>query len=142
MIVPVTLAMAAAAAFINLWLSLRIGAVRRSAKVLHGDGGDPLLGRRMRAQLNFVENTPFVLVLILAIELSTRATGTLAIVGLVYMVGRVAHGLGMDAERGGAARMVGTVVTLLVLAGLAVWAVVLGYQATGSFGTGAGTDLA
>ena len=136
MIVPVTLAMAAAAAIINVWLGLRIGAVRRAAKVSHGDGGDPLLARRMRAQLNFAENTPFVLVLILAIELSTAATGTLAVVGLAYMIARVAHGLGMDAERAGAPRVIGTVITLTVLAGLAVWAVVLAYRATGSFGAG------
>ncbi len=137
MIVPVTLAMAAAAAFINVWLGLRIGAVRRATKVGHGDGGDPLLARRMRAQLNFAENTPFVLLLILAIELSTAATGTLAMIGLAYMIARVAHGLGMDAERAGAPRMAGAVVTLAVLVGLAAWAVVLGYRATGSFGAGA-----
>ena len=132
MIVPVTLVMTAAAAFINLWLVLRIGAVRRRAKVSHGDGGDPLLGRRMRAQLNFVENTPFVLLLILAIELSTGASGLLALIGLVYMVGRVLHGAGMDADVGGWPRSVGTAITLFVLVGLAVWAVVLGYAATAS----------
>lgn len=137
MIVPVTLVMTAAAAFINIWLGLRIGAVRRRAKVSHGDGGDPLLARRIRAQLNFVENTPFVLLLMLAIELATGASGVLALVGLLYMVARVLHGVGMDAEVGGWPRIVGTAVTLLVLAGLALWAVVLGYEAASVFGTGA-----
>ena len=137
MIVPVTLVMASAAAFINVWLAMRIGAVRRRAKVSHGDGGDPLLGRRMRAQLNFVENTPFVLLLILAIELSTGASGVLAMIGLLYMVARVLHGVGMDAEVGGWPRMAGTSVTLLVLVALAIWAVVLGYTATAAPGLAA-----
>ena len=134
MMVPVTLAMAAAAAFLNIWLALRIGSVRRATQTVHGDGGDVLLGRRMRAQLNFVESTPFVLILILAIELSTAATGVLALVGLIYMIGRVLHGIGMDSETPGRARTAGTIVTLVVLIGLAVWAVVLGYRATGSAG--------
>lgn len=131
MIVSVTLAMTAAAAFINIWLAFRVGAVRRTAKVSHGDGGNPLLARRMRAQLNFVENTPFVLLLILVIELSVGANGVLALAGLIYMVARVLHGVGMDAETERWPRIVGTAVTLLVLAGLALWAVVLAYAATG-----------
>ena len=131
MIVPVTLAVAAGAALINIWLALRIGAVRRSAKVSHGDGGDPLLGRRMRAQLNFVENAPFVLILMLVIELSAGSNLALLLVGLLFLVGRLAHGIGMDAQVGGAPRVAGTAITLLTLVVLAVWAIVLGYGAIG-----------
>lgn len=135
MVVPVTLVMTAAAAFINFWLAVRIVAVRRRAGVSLGDGGDALLGRRMRAQLNFVENTPFVLLLILALELSTAASGVLALVGLIYMVGRVLHGVGMDAQTGGWPRMAGTVITLTVLMGLAIWAVLVGYVASAALNT-------
>lgn len=135
MVVPVTLVMTAAAAFINFWLAVRIVAVRRRAGVSHGDGGDALLGRRMRAQLNFVESTPFVLLLILALELSTAASSVLALVGLIYMVGRVLHGVGMDAQTGGWPRMAGTVITLTVLMGLAIWAVLVGYVASAALNT-------
>ena len=58
---------AAAAAIINFWLAMRIGQLRTREKISIGDGGNDLLARRMRAQLNFAENTPIVLVLIAAI---------------------------------------------------------------------------
>ena len=66
-VLPVTLAAAAAAAVLNIWLSIRIGAVRRALGISVGDGGSEALQRRMRAQFNYVENTAFVLVLIAAI---------------------------------------------------------------------------
>ena len=97
MLVQITLAIAAGAALINIWLGVRIGAVRAREKIGHGDGGNALLGRRMRAQLNFVENAPFVLILMLAIELSSGASAALLLVGLLFLIGRVLHGIGMDA---------------------------------------------
>lgn len=116
----VTLAAAAAAALLNIWLSIRIGAVRRALSISVGDGGNESLQRRMRAQANFVENTPFVLVLIAALELADAGDGWLAYVAAAYMIGRVLHGFGMDGGNWGWGRMVGTLVTMLVLLGLAV----------------------
>ncbi len=120
MLLPTTLAMAAAAAVINIWLSIRCGQVRTSAKISIGDGGHDMLTRRMRAQLNFAENTPLVLVLIAALEISAKGGTWLPIVGGVYMLGRVAHGLGMDGGALGKGRMVGTLITMLTLLGLSV----------------------
>ena len=95
-VLPVTLCAAAAAAVINIWLSIRVGQVRRSLKVSIGDDAGGPLTARMRAQLNFVENTAFVLILIAAIELSGRGGDWLAWVSAIYLLGRVAHGIGMD----------------------------------------------
>jgi uncharacterized membrane protein YecN with MAPEG domain len=53
MILPTTLALAAAAALINFWLSLRIGQLRGKLKVDVGDGGHDSIFRRMRAHANF-----------------------------------------------------------------------------------------
>ena len=125
LILPVTLTAAAAAAFINLWLSIRIGRIRLSTRTVHGDDGGGPLTRRMRAQLNFVENTPFVLILLAGIELAGRGGIALAAVAGLYMLGRIAHGFGMDAESGGPARMFGTIVTMLTLLALAGWAVLI-----------------
>ena len=122
MILPVTLTSAAAAALITMWLGMRIGRLRQAHKINHGDGGNPALVRRMRAQANFVEYTPFVLVLIAGIELAERGGTWLAIVSGAYMLSRVAHGIGMDAESGSKGRMIGTVGTMLTLLGLAVYA--------------------
>ncbi len=124
-ILPVTLAAAAAAAVLNIWLSIRIGAVRQSAGISVGDGGNEALQRRMRAQLNFVENTAFVLILIMAIEISGKGAQWLPIVAAIYILGRVAHGFGMDGGAWGKGRMVGTIITMLTQIGLAVAAILI-----------------
>ncbi len=125
-VLPVTLAAAAAAAVLNIWLSIRIGAVRRALGISVGDGGSDALQRRMRAQLNYVENTAFVLVLIAAIELAGAGSFWLAYVAAAYFIGRVLHGFGMDGGNWGWGRMVGTLVTMLVQLGLAVVAALVG----------------
>lgn len=122
---PVTLCAAAAAAIINLWLSVRVGQVRRSSKVSIGDDGGGPLTARMRAQLNFVENTAFVLILIAAIDLSGRGGDWLAWAAAVYLLGRVAHGVGMDGGALGAGRAIGTTITMLTQLGLAIAAVLI-----------------
>ncbi len=124
-VLPVTLCAAAAAAIINIWLGMRIGSLRGKLKVSIGDDAGGPLTARMRAQLNFVENTAFVLILIAAIELSGRGTPWLAWVAAAYMLGRVAHGLGMDGGTFGKGRMVGTLITMLTQLGLAIVAVLI-----------------
>lgn len=125
MLLPTTLAMAAAAAVINVWLSLRIGRLRTAEKIFIGDGGHDLLSRRMRAQLNFAENTPWVLALVAALELAGKGGTWLPYVAGLFMLGRVAHGFGMDGGSLGKGRMVGTLITMLTQAGLAVVAVLV-----------------
>lgn len=122
---PVTLSAVAAAAIINIWLSVRVGQMRGNLKLVHGDDSGGPLTRRMRAQLNFVENTPFVLALIAAIELSGRGQPWLAYVAGIYMLARIAHGIGMDGEGPTKPRMVGVLVTMLTLLGLAVVAILI-----------------
>lgn len=124
-LLPTTLSMAAAAAILNIWLSLRIGKVRMSQKILHGDGGNDLLMRRMRAQSNFIENTPLALILIAAIEIAGKGGIWLAPVAAIFMLGRVAHGLGMDSATPSRMRMIGALCTMLVLLVLATMAVLV-----------------
>ena len=123
MILPTTLCAAAAAALINIWLSIRCGMVRTSEKISIGDGGNEKLIARMRAHSNFVENTPFVLVLIATLELARGGSTALSAVAAVFMLGRVAHGLGMDGGAFGGGRIAGTLITMLTLLGLGIWAV-------------------
>jgi len=120
LILPTTLCLAASAAIINFWLAIRCGQVRAKEKISIGTGGSDLLERRMRAQANFVENTPWVMFLIFGIELAGKGGGWLPLVGALYMLGRIGHGLGMDGgglERG---RSIGTLITMLTQLGLAV----------------------
>lgn len=119
-LLPVTLAAAAAAAILNIWLSIRIGALRQATGISVGDGDSEQLQRRMRAQANFVENTPFVLALIIAIELAGAGGQWLQYVAALYFLGRILHGFGMDGGKWQWGRMIGTLVTMLILLGLAV----------------------
>lgn len=125
MLLPITLSLAAAAALINFWLAMRCGQVRAKEKISVGTGGNDLLERRMRAQLNFAENTPWVLILIAAIELAEKGGTWLPYVGGAYMAARVAHGLGMDGGKLEMGRGIGVMVTMLSQIGLAVVAILV-----------------
>src|ERR671917_1643554 len=105
MILPITLTIAGAAALLNVWLARRVGQMRLAHKVSIGDGGNEALITRMRAQANFIEYTPFVLILILLIELAEGSKLWLWIVGVVYILARIAHGFGMDRPRGDKLRL-------------------------------------
>ncbi|KQM13082.1 MAPEG family protein [Novosphingobium sp. Leaf2] len=125
MILQTTLSLAAAAAVLNFWLGLRIAKVRMSEKILHGDGENAVLLRRMRAQANYVENTPFILILIAVIEMSGKGGQWLAIAGAIYLLARIAHAFGMDLEKPSALRAGGFIVTVLALLGLSGVAVLI-----------------
>jgi uncharacterized membrane protein YecN with MAPEG domain len=97
--------------------------MRIAHKISIGDDAGGPLTARMRAQLNFVENTAFVLILIAAIELSGAGGEWLAWVSGFYMLSRLAHGVGMDGGALAKGRSVGVAVTMLTQLGLAVVAV-------------------
>lgn len=124
-LLPVTLATAAAAAILNIWLMLRIGAVRQAEKISVGDEDNENLIRRMRAQANFVESTPFVLILVAAIEISGKGEPWLAWVAGIYIICRIAHAFGMDGGSLQMGRLIGTLATLFTLLGLAVVAALI-----------------
>ena len=96
MLLPTTLCLTAAALVINFWLGMRCGKVRTAEKISVGDGGNHLLMCRMRAQMNFIEQTPLTLLAIGLVEVAGRGGAWLAPAGAVFMLGRVAHAIGMD----------------------------------------------
>lgn len=125
MILTTTLSATAAAALINFWLMVRCAKVRVASNIIHGDDGNPLMMRRMRAHANFIESAPLVLILIGAIELAGKGGLWLQIVAAVYLLARVGHAFGMDRDTGNPLRAGGAVVTMLALIGLAVIAVLI-----------------
>lgn len=127
MILPITLTIAGAAAIVNIWLAIRIVTVRLKAKVLIGDGGNPLLSARMRAHLNFVEYTPLVLILMGLIEFARGTQTWLWAAGIIYILGRVLHPFGMDRQTPNPLRAAGILTTWIVLLGLAAYAISLPY---------------
>src|SRR3954451_17737553 len=121
--VPLTLLTAAAAVALNTWLGGGISGLRRNLKVSGGDGGHELLLRRMRAQANFIENAPFFLILLVGLELSGGNRGALGCFALIFVLARVAHGIGMDGADGRRWRMWGMIGTCIGTFSLAIWAI-------------------
>lgn len=124
-LLPISLTIAAGAALLNLWLTVRVGRIRTKEKIFVGDGGNEAVIRRMRAHSNYVENTAFVLILLALVELGVGSSMWLWGVGALYLIGRILHALGMDGMKGG--RMVGTAITMLTQLGLAITALAVVY---------------
>lgn len=135
---PISLTIAAGAALLNLWLTVRVGRVRTKEKIFVGDGGNEAVIRRMRAHSNFVENTAFVLILLALVELGIGSSLWLWGAGALYLVGRILHALGMDGMMWG--RMAGTIITILTQLGLAITALVAVYLTPVSFTSSAVTE--
>ncbi|HEY6661979.1 MAG TPA: MAPEG family protein [Sphingomicrobium sp.] len=122
--VPVTLATAAAAVFLNIWLGSRIVGKRREHGVKIGDGGNEAVLRRMRAQANFIEHAPFFLILLGGLELSGANRLALGAIAAAFILARIAHGIGMDGPHVYRWRSVGMIVSALAGVLLALWALV------------------
>lgn len=128
-ILPVALATTAACALINLWLAFRVGILRRSEKISIGDGGNERLTARMRAQLNFAEYAPLVVILIALIELAVGTVDWLWGAAALFVVARILHPFGMDGWKPG--RAIGIVLTFAILAGLALYALSIPFLSFG-----------
>jgi uncharacterized membrane protein YecN with MAPEG domain len=125
---PVTLASAAAAALVNIWLSARVVTARRPLKISVGDGGSDVVLRRMRAHANFAENMPIFLILLGALEIAGGNRTILVPAAIAFVIARIAHGIGMDGGSVALLRMLGmmtTTIAILVLAGYAIMMVKL-----------------
>jgi uncharacterized membrane protein YecN with MAPEG domain len=122
MLLPTTLCLTAAAVLINFWLGMRVSKLRHALGVSIGDGGQEPIVRRMRAQANFIENVPLTLILIAAVELAGKGGVWLAPAGAVFMLGRIAHGIGMDGAFK-AGRPIGMLTSMLLQLALIVVAV-------------------
>lgn len=121
--VPVFLGTGAALALVNGWLIARTGKLRRLTGVSVGDGGNEALLRRMRAQANFVETAPVFLFLLLGLELSGAGRLLLAMLGILFTVGRISHAVGMEGGEKSRFRMYGMMTTTLVTTAVIVLAI-------------------
>lgn len=112
-------------ALLLLALALRISLVRRSARVGIGDGGNHELVKRIRAHANAAEYLPVALLLLLLLDLGQTPPLWLHVFGVVLIVGRVLHAIGLSRTSGpSAGRFLGIVLTwgvMLVMAILLLW---------------------
>jgi len=106
-------------AMLLLVLTFRVIAHRRDKKIGLGDGGDPLLLRRVRAHGNAVETMPIGLLMLVALELSGGNAMLLHGLGATLIIGRGLHAWGLLGSAGVSfGRMVGMLLTMLSFMGL------------------------
>lgn len=113
---PVTSLYAGLLAFVLLWLSIAVIGHRRRARVSLGTGEDKGLLQATRAHGNFIEYTPFCLILLALLEAGGSAGWLLHALGLLLLAGRVAHGVGlMHQPKSFLLRQLGMAATFTVL---------------------------
>lgn len=122
---PITAFYAALLTPIFVLLSVRVIGERRGGRVPVGDGGNPLLLRRMRVQANFAEYVPLALILMALAESLHTPNWLLHALGVLLLAGRTSHAAGMSqaAERF-QFRVAGVGATFTVLIAAAVLCVV------------------
>jgi uncharacterized membrane protein YecN with MAPEG domain len=83
-------------AFMFIWLSFQVIALRRKNKISLGAGGIEELDRAIRAHGNFSEYVPLGLFLIGALELNGAPLELVAPLGIVLVLGRLFHAKGIN----------------------------------------------
>ncbi|TVZ41121.1 hypothetical protein P886_0460 [Alteromonadaceae bacterium 2753L.S.0a.02] len=102
-VLPVTSFMAASLGilmFLLTWLvSMRRAVLGKQAgdigKFVFGDGDDETLRRRIRAFGNFVEYSPYALVMVALIELQHAPNSLLWSLAAAFVIGRIVHAIAM-----------------------------------------------
>jgi uncharacterized protein len=120
---PITAVYAALLALMYAGLALRVVRLRMQLQLPLGDAGNSRLRRAVRVHANFAEYVPLLLMLLLLLELNGAPRVGLHGFGLLLLLSRVLHAVGVSADvenlRWRAASMVCTC-TLLSGAALAL----------------------
>ena len=121
----ITLLVASLHVLLYLYLSLRVILYRKAHRIGVGTGGDEAMTRRVRVHANFAEYVPLALLLLALLELSGTAAVVLWTCGVLLLLARVVHAIGLGGSAGySAGRFGGTLLTfavLLVMALAGMW---------------------
>ena len=82
---------------VHIGITAWVMAGRMQYKALHGDGGHEGMSKRMRAQANFVEFVPLILLLSAFLEMSGASHTLLRVMLTLLLVARILHPFGMVA---------------------------------------------
>jgi uncharacterized membrane protein YecN with MAPEG domain len=111
-------------------LSLRVVALRGHGASL-GDGGNPILLRRIRGHANFAEYVPFILLMMAMLELSHVSVYLLHALGVTLVAARLLHGYALSfTEKFKFGRFWGTALTFGLLIVCGALCLYQGLQAT------------
>ncbi len=97
-------------------LSYRIIQMRGPGQPSLGDGGNPVLLRRIRAHGNFAEYVPFILLMIAMLEFGQWPAWLMHTLGATLLIARLLHGYALSFTDGFKfGRFWGTALTFLLL---------------------------
>lgn len=104
-----------------LILSYRVTMLRREERVGIGIGSKKM-HRAIRAHANFVENVPFALILLAALEMDGSSNMLLHVCGTTLLGARILHGYGLSMNSGvSLGRFLGTMLTWLSMLIMSCW---------------------
>lgn len=113
---PVTLLYAGLLALVFLVLSARVVLMRGAGGPSLGDGGNPVMLRRIRAHANFAEYVPLILIMMGFLEASGLPRTVVHGLGATLLVARLLHGYALSFTASFKfGRMVGAALTFLLL---------------------------
>lgn len=121
----ITLLFASLHVLLMLLLLVRISVHRHGKKIGLGDGGDPVLSRKVRVHGNFIEHAPLALLMLGLLELCGLPAVWLWALGSVLLLGRAMHAAGLSRTAGySVGRFWGTAMTwlaMLLMALAGIW---------------------
>ncbi|MCB0272842.1 MAG: MAPEG family protein [Bdellovibrionales bacterium] len=113
MLLPITSMTAVCLVPLFLFLTFRVIVYRRTHRVSIGDQGDQVLLRRMRMHANFIEYTPYALLLLLLCEIQDVTNWALWVSASLLLIGRYIHAFGLSSPKTkGLYRVGGMVLTI------------------------------
>ena len=117
----ITLLFAALHVLLMLALLVPISRYRHQHSIGIGDGGDPVLLRKIRVHANFIEQVPLALLMLALLELSGVWPSLLWLFGASLLIARVMHASGLSRRPGYSfGRFWGTAITWSVLLAMAL----------------------
>jgi uncharacterized protein len=121
MTLAITAPYAAALTLLLIVLTQLVVRARGQTKIPLGHGDDSRLLEASRRQMNFVEQVPMTLILMVLAEAGGAGATWLHVAGLILLVARIVHPFGITvANPAHVARIAGTVATHVVQLGLIV----------------------
>ena len=125
--IPVSATFIGLNGLIFLYLSWQVVRWRQKAGVSLGDGGNPDLVQAVRVHGNFVEYTPFALLILVALEIMGGWSVALNLLGAALTLARLAHAWGLSrSTEATPGRFLGTLVTWLVILVGSIWLFLMG----------------
>lgn len=120
LMLPVTMLTAGVCGVLAVFMALRVVLARTKHGISLGDGGNPDALIRIRIHANFIENVPLILILMSLIESATGASLWLKLAGVLLIVFRICHFIGLPRRAPNPFRLVGAAGTFTLTLSLSI----------------------